>query len=97
MATNRSTLSREGIIGDIAEILQIPVEEIGDDTNVLDIGLDSIRLMSLVERWRAAGAVKADLVALASDPIVGTWVRELAADPAPNAASAAGATEGVHR
>ncbi|WAC55388.1 phosphopantetheine-binding protein [Gordonia sp. SL306] len=97
MTTNGSTLTREGIIRDIAEILQIPVEEIGDDTNVLDVGLDSVRLMSLIERWRAAGAVKADLVALAADPIVGAWVRELAADPEPDAASATGATEGVER
>ncbi|AZG44377.1 phosphopantetheine-binding protein [Gordonia insulae] len=92
MATTSSTLTRERIIGDIAEILQVPVEEIGDDTNVLDVGLDSVRLMSLIERWRAAGAVKADLVALASDPVVGAWVRELTED-----AAAAGHTQGADR
>ncbi|MEE4023061.1 phosphopantetheine-binding protein [Gordonia sp. PKS22-38] len=77
MATTSSTLTREQIIADIADILQVPADEISDDTNVLDVGLDSVRLMSLIERWRAAGAVKADLVALASDPVVGAWVREL--------------------
>ncbi|MEE3850346.1 phosphopantetheine-binding protein [Gordonia sp. LSe1-13] len=80
MATTSSTLTRERIIEDIAEILQVPATEIGDETNVLDVGLDSVRLMSLIERWRAAGAVKADLVALASDPVVGAWVRELTPD-----------------
>ena len=35
------------------------------------------RLMSLVERWRAAGAVDVDLVTLAEVPEVGAWVREL--------------------
>ncbi|MFW0785673.1 phosphopantetheine-binding protein [Gordonia sp. CPCC 206044] len=83
MATTGSTLTRDRIISDIAEILQISTDEIGDETNVLDVGLDSVRLMSLIERWRAAGAVKADLVALASNPVVGAWVRELNADTAP--------------
>ncbi|MFW0794706.1 phosphopantetheine-binding protein [Gordonia sp. CPCC 205515] len=77
MGTSASTLTRDRIIGDIAEILQVDSSEIADDTNVLDFGLDSVRLMSLIERWRAAGAEKADLVALASDPVVGAWVREL--------------------
>jgi aryl carrier-like protein len=93
MATTSSTLTREQIIGDIAEILQVPAAEIGDETNVLDVGLDSVRLMSLIERWRAAGAVKADLVALASDPVVGSWVRELTAD----SADAAPVTEEAQR
>lgn len=80
-----SPLTREVIIADIAEVLAIPSTEIGDDTNVLDVGLDSVRLMSLIERWRAAGAVKADLVALAADPVVGSWVRELTDAPATSA------------
>ncbi|MEP9392467.1 MULTISPECIES: phosphopantetheine-binding protein [Gordonia] len=79
MAAVGAVLTRERIIGDIADILELPASEITDETNVLDIGLDSVRLMSLIERWRAAGAVQADLVALASDPVVGSWVRELTA------------------
>ncbi|MFW0790734.1 phosphopantetheine-binding protein [Gordonia sp. CPCC 205333] len=77
MSTTSPVLTREQIIGDLAEILQVSPTEIGDDTNVLDYGLDSVRLMALIEKWRAAGALKADLVALASDPVVGAWVREL--------------------
>ncbi|MEP9413936.1 phosphopantetheine-binding protein [Gordonia sp. VNQ95] len=79
MAAVGAVLTRERIIGDIADILELPASEITDETNVLDIGLDSVRLMSLIERWRAAGAVQSDLVALASDPVVGSWVRELTA------------------
>ncbi|MGW0039543.1 phosphopantetheine-binding protein [Gordonia sp. NPDC003376] len=77
MASGNPVLTRERIVGDIAEILDLHDTEITDETNVLDIGLDSVRLMSLIERWRAAGAVHADLVVLASDPVVGSWIREL--------------------
>ena len=80
MASSPPPLTRDRIVDDIAEVLQLDASDIRDETNVLDIGLDSVRLMSLIERWRAAGAVKADLVALASDPVVGSWVRELTGD-----------------
>ena len=33
-----------------------------------------MRLMSLIERWRAQGAHRADVVILAGDPTVGAWV-----------------------
>ncbi|UQE76368.1 MULTISPECIES: phosphopantetheine-binding protein [unclassified Gordonia (in: high G+C Gram-positive bacteria)] len=74
-----NTLDRERIVADLAEVLDVPAEELGDDANVLDMGLDSVRLMSLVERWRAAGATRADIVVLAGEPVVGAWVRELTA------------------
>ncbi|MEZ5212096.1 phosphopantetheine-binding protein [Gordonia sp. (in: high G+C Gram-positive bacteria)] len=74
-----NTLDRERIFADLAEVLDVPAEELGDDANVLDMGLDSVRLMSLVERWRAAGATRADIVVLAGEPVVGAWVRELTA------------------
>ncbi|OPX15375.1 phosphopantetheine-binding protein [Gordonia sp. i37] len=82
MASVDAVVTRDRIIGDIAEILDVPATEITDDTNVLDIGLDSVRLMSLIERWRAAGAVRADLVSLAADPVVGSWVHELSMEQA---------------
>ena len=82
MASVDAVVTRDRIIGDIAVILDVPATEITDDTNVLDIGLDSVRLMSLIERWRAAGAVRADLVSLAADPVVGSWVRELSMEQA---------------
>ncbi|AVM00195.1 isochorismatase [Gordonia iterans] len=75
-----STLDRNTIVADLAEVLDVPVEQLDDDTNVLDLGLDSVRLMSLIERWRAAGAQRADIAVLAADPVIGSWVRELTAD-----------------
>ncbi|QRY64337.1 isochorismatase [Gordonia sp. PDNC005] len=77
MTASESTLTRERIVDDLAEMLGVGSDELGDDVNVLDMGLDSVRLMSLVERWRAAGAVDVDLVTLAEVPEVGAWVREL--------------------
>ncbi|MFT3662968.1 MAG: phosphopantetheine-binding protein [Gordonia sp. (in: high G+C Gram-positive bacteria)] len=75
-----STLDRERIVADLAEALDVPAEQLTDDVNVLDLGLDSVRLMSLIERWRAAGALRADIAVLAADPVIGSWVRELTAD-----------------
>ncbi|GAC48406.1 phosphopantetheine-binding protein [Gordonia aichiensis] len=82
MATTNTVLTRERIIADIAGILGVAEHEITDDTNVLDVGLDSVRLMSLIERWRAAGAHQADLVSMAADPVVGSWIRELTTESA---------------
>ncbi|SED45647.1 Aryl carrier domain-containing protein [Gordonia malaquae] len=77
MTASESTLTRERIVDDLAEMLGVGPDELGDDVNVLDMGLDSVRLMSLVERWRADGSVDVDLVTLAEVPEVGAWVREL--------------------
>lgn len=73
-------LDRDRIIADLAEVLDVPPAQLTDETNVMDQGLDSVRLMSLIERWRAAGAVRADIVVLAADPLIGSWVRELTSD-----------------
>jgi L-ornithine N5-oxygenase len=70
------TISREQMKADIAEATGLEPEQIGDDTNLRDAGLDSIRLMSLVEKWRAAGVQGADFVTLASSPTLGTWIAE---------------------
>ncbi len=67
-------LTRETVIGDIATALNQPPESIKDELNVLDEGLDSIRIMSLVERWRSAGAPDIDFPTLAADPTVAHWV-----------------------
>lgn len=75
-----ASLAREQVVADIAAILGVPPAELTDDTNLLDAGLDSIRLMSLVEKWRAAGSAGADFVNLASDPVVGLWVEAVATD-----------------
>ncbi|GAA5056319.1 phosphopantetheine-binding protein [Nocardia callitridis] len=75
MAEEVSTvIDRETVISDIATVLDISSTELTEDTNLLDVGMDSVRLMSLVEKWRAGGAPHADLVTLASDPVLGAWL-----------------------
>ncbi len=50
------TLTLERVRADIARILQAEEGEIGDLDNLIDHGLDSIRLMALTQEWQAAGA-----------------------------------------
>ncbi|WP_029147679.1 isochorismatase family protein [Methylophilus sp. 5] len=56
----------------IANLLQIEASQLQDDDNLLDWGLDSIRIMSLVERWRQAG-VDLNFMALAENPTLADW------------------------
>ncbi|WP_329388646.1 phosphopantetheine-binding protein [Streptomyces sp. NBC_01716] len=41
---------------DLAEFLHLSPEEVDLDENPLQAGLDSLRIVTLAERWRAAGA-----------------------------------------
>jgi aryl carrier-like protein len=68
-----SKISHEQMTADIAEAMGVGIEEVGADADLRDAGLDSIRLMSLVEKWRAAGVEGADFVTLAAEPKVGAW------------------------
>ncbi|EWY39632.1 Isochorismatase [Skermanella stibiiresistens SB22] len=60
------------VLADVAQALGVPVADIGLDDNLLDHGIDSIRIMSLVERWRRVGA-EVTFVELADSPTVGAW------------------------
>ncbi len=53
---NESHLTEAAILADLAASTGLPLEEIEPDDALADLGLDSIRLMNLVETWRAAGA-----------------------------------------
>ncbi|GGN84850.1 hypothetical protein GCM10010112_64540 [Actinoplanes lobatus] len=56
----------------IAEVLEEPADSFGPDDDLIDVGLDSIRLMTLVERWRSGG-VRLDFADLAEDATVNGW------------------------
>lgn len=43
------------IITDVAESLGVAPDTLTPDTNPADAGLDSLRLIMLVEKWRAEG------------------------------------------
>ena len=69
-----SALTPERIRADVADALGEPPDDIGETDDLLDRGLDSIRLMSLVERWRAEGA-EIGFIDLADTPTLEAWSR----------------------
>ncbi|PVZ14656.1 phosphopantetheine-binding protein [Actinomycetospora cinnamomea] len=66
----------ERMRADVAAALEEPPEAIGDHDDLLDRGLDSIRLMSLVESWRSGGS-EVGFIDLAETPTLDAWVRLL--------------------
>ncbi|GAA0813829.1 phosphopantetheine-binding protein [Spirilliplanes yamanashiensis] len=70
--------SPEQLRDQIAAVLDEPADAIGLDDDLMDAGLDSIRLMTLIERWRAGG-VQVGFVELAERPTVAGWWALLAA------------------
>jgi aryl carrier-like protein len=67
-------MTADELRGDVAEVLGCPASEIPADADLLDLGLDSVRIMSLVERWRRAGATGLEFADLAEDPRIERWV-----------------------
>lgn len=63
---------------EVAALLQMPAADLPADENLIYAGLDSIRLMSLLERWRRAGATTS-FVELAERPTLDDWWKLLAA------------------
>lgn len=57
---------------EVAQLMHIRAADLRIDDNLLHVGLDSIRLMSLVERWRRGGA-SATFVDLAERPTLADW------------------------
>ncbi|HEY1138122.1 MAG TPA: isochorismatase family protein [Xanthomonadaceae bacterium] len=56
----------------LARAVDLPVEEVSADDNPLYLGLDSIRLMALLERWTRDGATLG-FVDLAERATIGEW------------------------
>ncbi|MFE0102887.1 phosphopantetheine-binding protein [Streptomyces sp. NPDC059009] len=75
------TLSPDRVRADIAELLGCDPAEIEPEDNLLDLGLDSLRIMTLVERWRTAGAA-VEFPDLAERPELAHWTALLAGETA---------------
>ncbi|MEU4775487.1 phosphopantetheine-binding protein [Micromonospora sp. NPDC023644] len=69
-------LTAATIRADVAEMLHRRPDESFDTEDLFDCGLDSVRLMTLIERWREAGA-EVSFVDLAERPTVEHWVKLL--------------------
>lgn len=70
--------SLEALRTEVAKLLQMPASDLLADDNLVYAGLDSIRLMSLVERWRAGGH-PVTFAELAEQPTLAQWWPKLAA------------------
>ncbi|MFP1752517.1 isochorismatase family protein [Lonsdalea quercina] len=68
--------SREQLRAELLPLLDEGSEDLEDDENLLDYGLDSVRIMSLVARWRQSGH-DLDFVALVKNPTIAHWLHLL--------------------
>ncbi|CAO3379130.1 isochorismatase family protein [Azospirillum argentinense] len=69
LAAPAAVLSKEGL----RRILLASLDEVpGDDDNLMDFGLDSIAVMQVVDRWKAAG-VAVGFAELAAQPSINGW------------------------
>lgn len=57
---------------DVAAILYMTPEEIGPDDDLMDLGLDSLRLMTLTLGWQEAG-LAADFAVFAQGRTLNDW------------------------
>ena len=73
-------LTMQQIREDVADVLGEDPADIPDDENLADYGLDSVRLMSLVERWRRDHGADITFVALAEHPAIEAWSPLLGAE-----------------
>lgn len=65
-------LTLDAVRADIAETLYLEPQEVRDGENLFDAGLDSVRLIGLIERWRGTGATVA-FADLAEQPTLSAW------------------------
>ncbi|MDI1481028.1 isochorismatase family protein [Polyangium sp. y55x31] len=73
-----ATFDLEHLRSEVAELLECPASDIRSGDSLLDLGLDSIRLMTLVERLRAAG-IDISFVELAERATLDDWWEILSA------------------
>ncbi|UGT45483.1 phosphopantetheine-binding protein [Nocardia yamanashiensis] len=77
MTNEQAITMGQWAIDDVATALGVDPAELTLDTDLLDAGLDSVRIMSLVEKWRAAGHEHIDFPTLAGDPVLRSWLEAL--------------------
>lgn len=65
-------LSLERLRSEVSDLLEEPLSEMSDREQLLDLGLDSIRIMTLVERLRGIG-IDISFVELAERPTLSDW------------------------
>lgn len=66
----------ERLRAEIAELLYVEPDELGFDDDLVDAGLDSIRVMTLIERRRREG-VEVGFPELVERPTIAAWAELL--------------------
>jgi aryl carrier-like protein len=69
-------LTEATIRADVAELLHRGPDERFDSEDLFECGLDSVRLLTLLERWRETGA-EVSFVELAERPTLDHWLKIL--------------------
>lgn len=72
-----TNLTDQQALADIAEVLYVEPAELDHNADLRDQGIDSVRIMELVEKWRRAGVEKIDFIALAEDQRIEHWLEVL--------------------
>lgn len=72
-STTGAEFTVERVLAEAAHILAEPAEDIDPAEDLFDRGMDSVRMMSLMEQWRAAG-VEVEFADLAEQPTINAWV-----------------------
>lgn len=65
-------MTKDQMRADLARLLRMAPEEIEEEDNLIDLGLDSMRAMALLTRWAEQG-VELDLAAVAEKVTLGAW------------------------
>ncbi|QIO06130.1 phosphopantetheine-binding protein [Acinetobacter shaoyimingii] len=69
-------LSKDSIIQLVSAELEIPAEDIQMDDDLLLLGLDSVRLMTLVGIWQEQGS-NVSFEGLAEEPNLQAWIEKI--------------------
>lgn len=72
MTSDKGPLSLERMREDVARMIHEPAETIDDDDDLLDLGLDSMRILSLSAEWSNSG-VALEFAELAESPTLRDW------------------------
>ncbi|MBF6049855.1 isochorismatase [Streptomyces sp. NRRL B-1677] len=79
MPSPASSLTLDSVLLDVAAVLGEEPGDVSVDENLQDLGLDSIRVMTLVERWRAAGNDVEFAALIEATPTIRGWHEHLTA------------------
>jgi aryl carrier-like protein len=72
MTNDKGPLSLERMREDVARMIHEPAETIGDDDDLLDLGLDSMRMLNLATEWSNSG-VTLEFAEMAESPTLNDW------------------------